>query len=95
MTLVSPVAKLRAYVNFGKQARPAGETVEVEILRERFRLLVEDVQRPVEVVDEEAAAARFVPQVIDSSQLRARVRVRVVGRDRQRGIVLELQHQPR
>ena len=57
-----------------EQARPAGETVEVEILRERLRLLVEDVERSVEIVDEEAASARFVPQVVDAGELRARVR---------------------
>ncbi len=85
------VARVR---ELGKQARPAGEAIEVEIFRHRLCLLVEDVQWTVEVVDEEAAAARFLPQVIDSGQLRARVCVRVVGRDRQRGIVLELQHQP-
>ncbi len=78
-----------------EQARSAGETVEVEILGERFRLLVEDVERPVEVVDEETPSARFIPQVVDSSQLRPRVRVGVVGRDRQRRIVLEFQHQLR
>ena len=73
MTLVSPVAKLRAKVNFGNRPGRAGEPVEVEILRERLRLLVEDVQRPVEIVDEEAPAAGFVAQIVDPGELRPRV----------------------
>ena len=95
MTLVSPVAKFRAYVNFGNRPGRAAETIEVEILRERFRLLVEDVERSVEIVDEETAAARFIPQVVDAGELCACVLVRVVRRDRQRGVVLEFQRQPR
>ena len=78
-----------------EQARPLREPVEVEILRERLRLLVEDVQRSVEIVHEEAAATRFVPQVVDAGELCACVLVGVVRRDRQRGVVLEFQRQPR
>jgi hypothetical protein len=37
--------------------------VEVQVGRELFRLLVEDVERSVEVVDEEAAPARLVAKV--------------------------------
>ena len=95
MKFVSPVAKFRSKVNFGNSpGRPAG-AVEVEVLRERLRLLVENVERPVEVVHEEPAAARLVAQVVDPRELRARVVVGVVRRDRQRGVVLQLQRQPR
>ena len=55
-----------------EQAGPAGETVEIEIGRELLGLLVEDVERPVEVVHEEAAAARFLPQEIHPRQQTAR-----------------------
>ena len=78
-----------------EQPGAAVEAIEVEILGERFRLLVEDVERSVQVVDEETAAARFVPQVVDSGELCPCVLVRVVRRDRQRGIVLEFQRQAR
>ena len=78
-----------------EQARPSAAAVEIQVGREGLRLLVEDVERPVEIVDEEAAAARLVAQEVDARELRARVVVRVVGGDRQRGIVLQLQRQPR
>ena len=48
---------------------PVG-AVEIEIGRERLGLLVEDVERPVQVVDEEAPAARLVAQEVDAGQLR-------------------------
>ena len=63
-----PVAKLRSKVKRLEQARPSGESVEIEIGRELLRLLVEDVERPVEIVDEEAPAARLVAQEIDPGQ---------------------------
>jgi hypothetical protein len=69
--------------------------VEVQIGGELFRLLVEDVEPSVEVVDEEAASAGFVSEVIHTRELCARVGVRVVGGDRQGGVVLQFQGEPR
>ena len=69
---------------------PVG-AVEIEIGRERPGLLVEDVERPVQVVDEEAAAARLVAQEVDAGQLAARVLAVEVTRDRQLRVVGELQ----
>ena len=69
---------------------PVG-AVEIEISRERLGLLVEDVERPVQVVDEEAAAARLVAQEVDAGQLAARVLAVEVTGDRQLRVVGELQ----
>ena len=56
----------------GEPVEESGVTrasVEVEVGRERLRLLVEDVQRPVQIVHEEAVrAARFFAQRIDARQ---------------------------
>jgi hypothetical protein len=76
-----PGGKVSLEREFRKQPRPTACAVEVEIRRDGPRLLVEDVKRPVEVIDEEAAAARLVPQVVDTGELGARVVVRIVRGD--------------
>ena len=82
------MAKLRSNVNFGNSPGRPPAPLKSRYVVNGLRLLVEDVERPVEIVDEEAAAARLVAQVVDARQLRARVVVRVVRGDRQRGVVL-------
>ena len=74
-----------------KQARPAGEPVEIQIRREAPGLLVEDVKRPVEVVDEEPAAARLVAHEVDPRKLSSRVVALGVRRDRHLDVVRELE----
>ena len=91
---MSPVAKLRRNVSLAKRPGRPSRAVEIEIRRERLRLLVEDVERPVQVVDEEAAAARLVAQEVDAGQLAARVLAIEVTRDRQLRVVGELQRRP-
>ena len=78
-----------------EEPRPSFRAVEVEVGRELFRLLVEDVETPVEVVDEKAASTRLISKVVHSGELRTRVGVRVVRGNRKRGIILQFQHQPR
>ena len=63
-----------------EQARPSAGAVEIEVRRELLRLLVEDVERTVEVVDEEAPAAGLVAHEVDARELRARVRRRCCPR---------------
>ena len=60
-----------------------------------LRLLVEDVERPVEVVHEEAAAARLVAQEIHARQLAARVLAAGIAGDRHLDVVGQLQCLPR
>ena len=69
MKLVRPVARLRSNVNFLKRPGRLAEAVEIQIRRELFRLLVEDVERPVEIVDEESTAARLVAQEVHAREL--------------------------
>ena len=61
----------------------------------RLRLLLQDVQRSVEVVHEEATTARFVAQEVDARQLRSRVVAGVVRRDRHLDVIRELERPPR
>jgi hypothetical protein len=52
-----------------KEARPIVAAIEVEILRELLRLLVEDVQRAIHVGHEEASgAARFFADRVHARQ---------------------------
>ena len=59
-----------------------------------LRLLVEDVERAVEVVDEEPPAARLVAQEVDPGELSARVLAVELAGDRHLHVVLELERQP-
>ena len=54
---------------FREQAGPPAGAVEVEVRREGLRVFVEDVERTVEIVDEESPAARLVPQEVHPRQL--------------------------
>ena len=58
---------------FPEEPRAPAGAVEVQVGRERLRLLVDDVERAVEVVDEEAAAPRLVAQEVHPGQLPPRV----------------------
>ena len=77
-----------------EQARPPAEPVEVQVDRELLRLLVEDVERAVEIVDEEAPAARLFAHEVDSGQLPHRVLAVELTGDRQLRVVLHLEAQP-
>ncbi len=79
---------------FHEQAGPSAGAVEVEIGRERLRLLVDDVERAVEVVHEESAAARLVPQEVDPGQLSPRVLPIELAGDRHRRVVFQFEGQP-
>jgi hypothetical protein len=94
MKLVRPVAKLSLNEALKEPRAPFG-AVEIEIGCELLRLLVEDVEPAVEIVDEEAASAGLVPHVILARELRARVGVGGVRGHRQRGVVLQLERQAR
>ena len=78
-----------------EQAGPRAEPVEVEIDGELLRLLVEDVERAVEIVDEEAAAAGLVAHEVDPGQLPSRVLPVQLARDRQLRVGFELEGQSR
>ena len=88
-----PVAKLRSKVNFGNRPGRAAEPVEIEVDGELLRLLVEDVERAVEIVDEEAPAAGLLAHEVDPGQLPSRVLPVQLARDRQLRVVLELERQ--
>ena len=77
-----------------EQARPAAEPVEIQVDGRLLRLLVEDVERAVEVVDEEAPAARLVAKEVDPGQLPSRVLAVQLAGDRQLRVVLHLESQP-
>ena len=77
-----------------KQTGPAADAVEVEVSRERFRLLVDDVERPVEVVDEGSPAARLVPHEVHPGQLSPRVLPIELAGDRHLRVILQLERQP-
>ena len=77
-----------------KKAGPPAEPVEIEIGGELLRLLVEDVERAVEIVDEEAPAAGLLAHEVDPGQLPSRVLPVQLARDRQLCIVFELERQP-
>ena len=53
-----------------KDTRPARQTIEVEIGSRLLRFLVEDIERPVQVVDEEplSASAGLLAKEIDARQ---------------------------
>ena len=79
-----------------EEAGPVAAAVEVQIRRERLGLLVEDVQRAVQVVDEESPrAARLLPQHVDAGE-----RPEVAGAGRRSGhrrgrVVLDVQDERR
>ena len=80
-----------------EQSGTVAPAVEVEIGRKLLRVPVEDVERTVQVVDEEAVRrGRLLPQEVDARQ-RAGVVAQSVGcaGDRQRRIVGDLQRQLR
>ena len=56
-------------MNFGNNPALIARPVEVQVGRELFRLLVENVERTGQVVDEEALTARFVAQDAAARQL--------------------------
>ena len=86
-----PVAKLRSKVNFwnrpGRPARPLKSRYVVNCLA----LLVENVERAVEIVHEESTAARLVAQEIHARQLGARVLAAGSASDRHLDVIGQLQ----
>ena len=60
-----------------------------------LRLLVEDVERPVEVVHEESPAARLVAQEVHPGELPPRVLPIELAGDRHLRVVRQLERQPR
>ena len=80
---------------FLEEARPPAGAVEIEVRRERLRLLVQDVERAVEVVHEESPAARLVPQKVHPGQQSPRVLPIEIAGDRHLHVVFQLERQLR
>ena len=80
-----------------EDARAAGAAVEIKIGREGARRFVEDVQRAVEIVDEESIrSARLLLQRVDAREHAVSLALAVEKPgDRHRGIVLELERDRR
>ena len=79
---------------FLKQPRPSAETVEVEIRGEGLLLLVEDVERAVEIVDKEPLpAAGLVSHEVHAGELSARVLALELAGDRKGHVVFQLERQ--
>ena len=75
-----------------KQPSAIARPVEVQVWRQLFGLLVENVQRTVQIVDKEAAAAGFVAQDAAARQLpRNEIGRRLVARHGQFGVVGDLE----
>ncbi len=74
-----------------KQPGAITRPVEVQVWRELLRLLVEDVERTVQVGDEEASAARFVTKDAAARQLPRNEIGRLVTRHRQLDIVSDFE----
>src|SRR4029453_18627370 len=74
-----------------EQAGTSPDPVEVQVDSELLRLLVEDVERTVEVVHEEAPAARLVAQEVDPGQQPSRVLAIQLTSDRHLRVVQQLE----
>src|SRR5207253_1379718 len=74
-----------------EQAGPSTDAVEIKVGAEAPGLLVEDVERSVQIVDEEAAAARLVAEEVHARQLAARVLAAGLTGDRHLDVVGEVQ----
>src|SRR4026208_1294770 len=74
-----------------KEAGATSETIEIEILGELLGLLIEDVERTVEIVDKESASTRLVAEKIHTRQFSSRAGVGVVRRDRHLDVVAQLE----
>ena len=75
-------------------ARTPLEAVEVQVRRELLCRLVEDVERAVEVVEEEAPAARLLAHEVDPCELGAGVVARGLRSDRHPHVLGEFQRRP-
>jgi hypothetical protein len=78
-----------------KEPRASAGAVEVQVGREGLRLLVDDVERTVEVVDEESPASRLVAQEVDPGQLSSGVLPVKLAGDGQRREIGQIERQPR
>ena len=89
------MARLRSNVNFGNRPGRPPAPLKSRYVVNALRLLVEDVERSIEVVHEESPAARLVAQEVHPGELRHRVLSVWLGGDRHLRVIRQLQRQAR